>query len=686
MARTSPDLLRQGIGMLIALRRAGVPVIHGARLTAIEGETQARAALVATPAGERRITADVVALNLGFQPEVGLARALGAAHRFEDRGLGYLVTETDAEGRTSLPGVFAVGDGAALGGSRVAMARGRLAGLAAARELGLAAPRDPAAEAALARALAFQDALRLLFPPPALRLDLLRDDIVVCRCEEVTAGRLRREIADGLTGLAALKKATRAGMGRCQGRFCAATVARMCPDNPTEPGFAAPRAPLRPVAASALMFEAPDFEAVWMPGPAPPAIRQPVPPLPVETRECDVLVIGGGVVGLSCAYFLADEGADVLLADRDQAAMAASTANAGSLHVQLLAYDMPDDMPEDGGPAALTLPLAPRSIALWKRIAAEAGESLGIRTEGGLMLAETQEGLDWLRRKSALEQRCGVESHILGANELRDLAPELGSDMVGADFVPAEGFGDPLRGAQALLKLAQAAGARVLRGADVLAIERDGAKWRVRTDKGDVLAERVVNATGPWAGRIGAMVGLDLPVTGTVQQVIVTEPTAPVMRHLVAMVGRHLSLKQSLNGSLLIGGGWFGGFDEASGRTRNLRRSIEANLHIAARALPALKGLSILRAWTGINPGIDRAPVLGEAPGLPGFFNCVTEQRLHAGAGGRANDGDGGAGAGDDRSPLHPGAVWVTPQPSPTSLRSAPSPELREGEGRLAAA
>jgi glycine/D-amino acid oxidase-like deaminating enzyme len=378
------------------------------------------------------------------------------------------------------------------------------------------------------------------------------------------------------------------------------------------------------VAASALMFEAPDFEAVWMPTPAPPMIRQPVPPLPVETRECDVLVIGGGVVGLSCAYFLAGEGADVLLADRDQAAMAASTANAGSLHVQLLAYDMPDDMPEDGGPAALTLPLAPRSIALWKRIAAEAGESLGIRTEGGLMLAETQEGLDWLRRKSALEQRYGVESHILGANELRDLAPELGADMVGADFVPAEGFGDPLRGTQALLKLARAAGARVLRGADVLAIERDAAKWRVRTDKGDVLAGRVVNATGPWAGRIGAMVGLDLPVTGTVQQVIVTEPTAPVMRHLVAMAGRHLSLKQALNGSLLIGGGWFGSFDEASGRSRNLRRSIEANLHIAGRALPALKGLSILRAWTGINPGIDRAPVLGEAPGLSGFFNCVT--------------------------------------------------------------
>jgi glycine/D-amino acid oxidase-like deaminating enzyme len=624
MGRAAPDLLRQGIGMLAALRRAGVPVIYGARVIALEGEASVQAARIATPAGEQRIAAEVVALNMGFQPEVGLARALGCAHRFEDRGLGYLATETDAEGRTTVEGVFAIGDGAALGGSRVAMARGRLAGLAAARELGFKAAPDAIAQAELARALAFQDALRALYPPPVPRLDLLRDDTVVCRCEEVTAGRLRQEIADGLTGLAALKKATRAGMGRCQGRFCAATVARLCPDSPAESGFAAPRAPVRPVPASALMFEAPEFEAVLLHKPAAPATRHPLPPLTAESRRADVLVIGGGVVGLSCAYFLAQEGADVLLIDRDHAAMAASTANAGSLHAQLLAYDMPDDMPADGGPPAHTLPLQTRSIALWKKIADAAGETLGIRTEGGLMLAEDAQGLDFLRRKSALENRHGIESHVLGANELRDMAPELGADMVGADYVPAEGFGDPLRGTQALLRLSQAAGARILRGAEVEAIERDGASWRVRTGQGDILAGRVINATGPWAGRIGAMVGLDLPVTGTVQQVIVSEPTVPVMRHLVAIVGKHLSLKQALHGSLLIGGGWFGDFDSESGRTRNLRRSIEGNLFIAHRALPALAGLSILRAWTGINPMIDRAPLLGEAPGLPGFFTCVT--------------------------------------------------------------
>ena len=145
-----------------------------------------------------------------------------------------------------------------------------------------------------------------------------------------------------------------------------------------------------------------------------------------------------------------------------------------------------------------------------------------------------------------------------------------------------------------------------------------------RRRRGRSIAGRVVNATGPWAARIGRMVGLDLPVTGTVQQVIVTEPAPPMTKHLIALANRHLSLKQQASGGFLVGGGWFGGFDPASGRTHNLRRNIEGNLWVCARVLPVLRGLSFVRAWTGINPAIDRAPILGEAPGLPGFFNAVT--------------------------------------------------------------
>ncbi|HME21550.1 MAG TPA: FAD-dependent oxidoreductase [Acetobacteraceae bacterium] len=624
MARSAPDLVREGVSMLLKLKRAGVPVIWSARVKELRGDGRVQSAHIAGRKLDRHYDVDVVALNLGFQPETGLARALGVKQRFVDVGLGHLASDSDEDGRTSVAGVFAVGDGASLGGARVAMACGRLAGLAAAREFGLQAPDEPATRAALRRALAFQDALWTLFRPIRLRPGTLTDDTIVCRCEEVTAGRLRQELANGLASLPALKKATRAGMGRCQGRFCAATIARLCPDAPDDHAFAAPRAPLRPVPAAPLMFAAPEFEAPLLELPNPPVRLHRLPPLPQETRRCDVLVMGGGLAGLCSAYFLAHDGVDVLLAERDEAGMAASTANAGSLHVQLLSYDFTDETPDDGGQAAHTLPLAPRSIALWKQFAAEAGEDLGIRTEGGLMLAEDAAGLEWLRRKSAMERRWGIESHVLGANELRALAPALSEHMVGADFVPAEGYGDPLRGTLAVLKLAQRAGARLLRGAEVLAIAREGTAWQVQTTKGLIVAGRMVNATGPGAARVGRMVGLDLPVTGTVQQVIVTEPAPPMTRHLIALANRHLSLKQQASGGFLVGGGWFGGFDPASGRSSNLRRNIEGNLWVCARALPVLRCLSFVRAWTGINSSIDRAPILGEAPGSPGFFNAVS--------------------------------------------------------------
>jgi glycine/D-amino acid oxidase-like deaminating enzyme len=624
MARAAPDLVREGIGMLLTLKRAGVPVVWSARVIELRGDGRVRTARVAGHGLDRSHDVDVVALNLGFQPETGLARALGAKQRFVDAGLGHLACDTDEDGRTSVPGMFAVGDGASLGGARAAMLRGRLSGLAAGRDLGRHAPDEPATRASLRRALAFQDALWTLFRPVGLCPGTLTDETVICRCEEVTAGRLRQELTGGLTSLPALKKATRAGMGRCQGRFCAATIARLCPDVPDDFAFAAPRAPLRPVPAAPLMFEAQEFEAPLLEYPSPPARLHHLPPLAQETRRCDVLVMGGGLAGLCSAYFLARDGADVLLAERDEAGMAASTANAGSLHVQLLSYDFTNETPEDGGQAAHTLPLAPRSIALWKDFAADAGEDLGIRTEGGLMLAEDAAGLDWLRRKSAMERRWGIESHVLGANELRALAPAVSERMVGADFVPAEGYGDPLRGTLAVLKLAQRAGTRLLRGAEVQAIAREGTAWHVQTTKGLIVAGRVVNATGPWAGSIGRMVGLDLPVTGTVQQVIVTEPAPPMTKHLIALANRHLSLKQQASGGFLVGGGWFGGFDPASGRSHNLRRNIEGNLWVCARALPVLRCLSFVRAWTGINSSIDRAPILGEAPGLPGFFNAVS--------------------------------------------------------------
>lgn len=623
LARAAPDLLASGLAHLFRLRRAGVTVHWASRATAIEGTDQVTAVRVATPTGERRVTARLVALNSGFQPETLLARALGLRHRFVAMGLGALATVTDAEGRASYPSVFAVGDGALFGGARVALARGRLAGLAAARDLGFRTPADRATRRALARAERFQRALWRIFTPPAFDPAALTKDTIVCRCEEVTLARIEEEIGRGVTSLAALKKATRAGMGPCQGRFCAGTIARLCADPPEPFSFAAPRPPARPVPIAPLECDGPEFTATHIANPTLPrhASRSTAR---AATRSADVLVVGGGIAGLATAYYLARDGADVLVAERDgDFAMAASTANAGSLHVQLLAYDFAADGPADGGPAAAALPLGLESIALWKEIAAAAGDTLGIVADGGLMLAASEPAMRWLAAKVAMENRNGLSSRLIGANELRTLAPGLSPELLGADFCPGEGYGDPLRGSAALRRLAVRRGARLEAATEVTALARDGAAWVAETSSGEIRARQVVNAAGPYGRAIGAMVGLTLPVAGTVQQVMVTMPAAPLMRHLVLLAERHLSLKQHADGRVLIGGGWFGSYDPATGRTAPLRASIETNLAVAARAVPALGGLSIVRVWTGMAPEIDAAPLLGEAPQHPGFFNVL---------------------------------------------------------------
>ncbi|RYI99710.1 MAG: FAD-dependent oxidoreductase, partial [Acetobacteraceae bacterium] len=501
----------------------------------------------------------------------------------------------------------------------IALARGRLAGLAAAADLGFAAAEATPARAELHRALAFQDGLWRLFAAPPFDVGAIADDTIVCRCEEVTAGALRREQARGVRSLASLKKATRAGMGRCQGRLCGATVARLC-GVAEEAGFAAPRAPVKPVPVAALMREL-EEHGDWPVIPLPAYNRWSARPAAPLDERCDVLVIGGGALGLSTAYYLAQDGADVLLVERGEAGMAASTANAGSLHVQLLTYDF--DGEQRTGPSLDRLPLGPRSIALWREIAAAGGESLGIRTEGGLMLAETEAQFAWLRAKVAVERARGIESHVLGANELRSLAPYLGPHFIGAGFAPGEGQIDPLRGTATLRRLAVQAGARVHEGVEVQAMAREAGGFRVTTAGGPIRAGRVVNCAGAFAGRIAAMLGVTLPVVGSVQQVIATEGAAPTMRHLVAHAGRHLSLKQGDGGHVLVGGGWPGTLD-AKGSPRNLRRSIEGNLWVAGRVLPALAGMQAIRAWTGLAVEVDRAPLLGETPGVPGLFHAVT--------------------------------------------------------------
>ncbi len=636
-ARTAPDLLTDGARYMAVLRRHGVPLLWGHAVVAAEGEDTVRAVRAAkldeqgrTVSGNERVfEADTLCVGYGFIPSTELARMLGCRQQFVARHLGYVATATGEDGRTSVPGLFVVGDGADLGGSRVALARGTLAGTAAARSLGLAAPEPSQAARDLRRAQAFQRALWSIYQAPPVNLAQVPDDTLLCRCEEITFGSVRAQIAAGRDTLAAIKRNTRLGMGRCQGRYCAATAARLVNETTgrvdSVDQYFAPRPPAKPVPAGALGFEKPEWG-----GHRPaitPNLARPVESSRLPNQKTDVLVIGGGVLGSSLAYFLSQEGQDVMVVDRDDINLQASGANAGSLHVQLLSFDFGARAQEGGGPAAATLPLGPPSVKLWQQIQDDCGEDLEVKITGGLMVTDSAAGMRFLQAKAELERSHGIEAHLIDGSELRRLSPALSPTLLGAEWCPMEGKINPLRATYAVAARARERGARFVRGCNVERIERHtgtGAGFTVHTSRGLIRAGRIVNASGAWSSTVGEMLGVNIPVKGAPLQMIVTETAPPLVSHLIAHADRHLSMKQAATGGLIIGGGWTAAFDEGMRLNRAERSSIEGNLWVANHVLPALAGLHVVRCWAGMNVNIDGAPILGEVPGVPGFFNAVT--------------------------------------------------------------
>jgi len=631
MMAASPKLAVSGMAMLAGLTWAGVPVLWGHVLRRIEGVSHAERAVL-TPltsdgsAGRSEIGFDVdaVCMNYGFLPSNELPRLLGCRHRTVGTAVPHLEVERRDDGATTLPDVFVVGEAGGFGGAHIAMAQGERAGMGAARRLGFAAFKGRQPPRALARHRRFQSALWRMFAAPGLGCAGADADTQICRCEAVTLATLRRTIAEkGVQDVATLKRLTRAGMGRCQGRYCAPFLHGLVAGalSPSETGFLAPQAPLRPVPLASLAVEKPEWgghrRALLPDRPAPGG-----EPLPVA--EAEIVVIGAGIVGLSTALFLARAGREVVVLERGKPNALASGGNAGSLHAQLLSFDHGDRAEMGGGPAALTLRLQAESIDLWQRLERDFGADFEIKVTGGLMVAESERDLLFLKAKTEVERRHGIDCDIIGASELRRLEPALDERLIGAAFCRGEGKINPLIATQGILDAALVLGARLFGDTEVRAIHPQPSGYSVETQRGTIRAGRVVNAAGAFAGRIGAMLGLKLPVHGAPLQMIVTEAASPVVSGLIAHADRHLTLKQTANGNMIIGGGWTAGLDPVHGHPRPLRESIEGNLWVAQNVLPLLRKLHVLRSWAAMNINIDGAPIIGEAPGLPGFFNAVT--------------------------------------------------------------
>lgn len=264
-SRHMPGALRgwrylvKGMGLLAELRRARVPRHIGTTDIAIEGQGRAEAVTFRSRGQSRRIDCETVMLHHGVVPDTQVARSLDVTHRW-DAAQACFAPLRDQWGATDKPGAFIAGDGAGIGGARVAEIAGRLAALKLAQEAGAISKEERDRRAgpllvARAREMAIRPFLDAAYPPARQALSPA-DTTTVCRCEEVTAGAIRGYARLGCLGPNQAKAFGRAGMGPCQGRYCGLTVTALLAEtigqSPDDTGYYRIRPPLKPVTLAEL--------------------------------------------------------------------------------------------------------------------------------------------------------------------------------------------------------------------------------------------------------------------------------------------------------------------------------------------------------------------------------------------------------------------------------------------------
>jgi NADPH-dependent 2,4-dienoyl-CoA reductase/sulfur reductase-like enzyme len=254
-ARYLPKAMRnlapliKGLGLIGKVRRAAVPVYHGARNLRIEGDTHTRAVVFDTLFGrEKRIAAEVVGLHCGVIPNQQATRLLRLPHSWSNQQLAFL-PDRDAELCVSNR-VFLAGDGARIGGAEVAWLEGQLVG---AHVAGADTSELRRSIKKLQSTRRFIDRLY----KPAQHLRKPKDETVLCRCEAITAGRVRQAVRDGAMGPNQVKFVLRTGMGPCQGRVCGLALSEVIAEGLNqslgETGYLRIRPPLKPMPLGTLI-------------------------------------------------------------------------------------------------------------------------------------------------------------------------------------------------------------------------------------------------------------------------------------------------------------------------------------------------------------------------------------------------------------------------------------------------
>jgi glycine oxidase len=326
----------------------------------------------------------------------------------------------------------------------------------------------------------------------------------------------------------------------------------------------------------------------------------------------DAILVGGGVIGLACAWRAAKRGASVCVLERDRPAAGASGVAAGML------APVGEASWGEEGLLALNFESLRRWPAFAEQLEAESGCEVEFAPRGALHVALDRDEAEELRRRYELHRRLGLESEWLTGSACRRLEPGLATAVRGGAHVPGEASVDPPRVAAALLGALEGRGVAVHSGAEVVGARRSADAWSLETRDGRGFeASSLVLTAGCWSGQADWLPAEHRPPVRPVKGEILTlrgPADEPACERIVA--GERVYLVPRADGRLIVGAT----VEERGFDTTLTAGGVHELLREAYRLLPEIAELEFAQASVGLRPGSpDNAPLIG-AGGVDGLL------------------------------------------------------------------
>jgi len=329
-------------------------------------------------------------------------------------------------------------------------------------------------------------------------------------------------------------------------------------------------------------------------------------------ERADVIVIGGGIVGTSTAFFLRRRKRSVILLERGLTGQQASGVNFGGVRRQ--------------GRALEQLAMSNRALDTWRRSRELLGEDVEFLPSGHTRVCYHAHDAEYFHRYAADARAYGLDLDVLEGAALFRRFPFLGRDVLAASISPLDGHANPRLAAPAFGRAAARLGARIVENTEVVRVEKEAGGFRVESATGDVYrAEQVLICAGAWANALSTQFGEPVPLTARGPQMAVTEPVPYVFQF---SMGVYTSIKEESvyfrqipRGNIVLGGGPPGPADAGTRRAPVLPANTVAQMAQFCRMVPAMRPLHVIRVWSGVESYLpDSEPVIGPSTKADGLF------------------------------------------------------------------